>query len=181
MAEVRLRDIKEEFGDQVALEYRSFMLRPEPDPTVTFNDYRRTNWQRATREEPRTQFRLWESEESYPKCSVPALEAAACARLQGEEAFERFHFLVFRTLFTDNRDISDAKVLREVAEKGALDMPRFVQDFESHRLQGQVIEEYHEAVQRFGVTAIPTVLVNGKKLVGAVPAEEYRKAILRTL
>ena len=33
--------MKKKFGDRINIQYRCFLLRAEPDPTVVFNDYRR--------------------------------------------------------------------------------------------------------------------------------------------
>jgi hypothetical protein len=37
---VRLRQLKKEFGDRVQIEWRSFLLRPRPDPGRTLEKFK---------------------------------------------------------------------------------------------------------------------------------------------
>jgi predicted DsbA family dithiol-disulfide isomerase len=174
---VRLKKIKQEYGDKVDVQYRVFMLRPEPDPAAVFNEHRRAGWTRAGSHPDSGEFNLWTKGEEFPKCSLPSAEAGLAARAQGPEAWETFHMSLLRAFFTENRNISDKAVLLDVAEKSGLDMARFRDDLESGVNRQQAFAEYMEAVQQ-GVTGIPSVVVNEKALlVGAVPIEQYRYVI----
>ena len=64
-----------------------------------------------------------------------------------------------------------------VAEECHLDMDRFSADFaagEGHKL---AIEEYEEAINRFMVTAVPTVFFGQARVVGAVPLQDYLQVL----
>ena len=174
---MRLKKIKEEYGDKVNIEYRVFMLRPEPDPNAVFNEYRKTGWANAGSQPESGDFHSWESEENFPNCSLPSAEAGLAARAQGPEAWERFHENMFSAFFTENRNITDKEVLCEMAERSGLDMLRFRDDLESGVHREQAYREYMDAVQK-GVSGIPSVLVNDEALlVGAVGREQYKYVI----
>lgn len=175
---MRLKKIKEEYGEKVDVQYRVFMLRPEPDPTAVFNDYRKNHWTNANSQPDSGRFVMWEANgEEFPNCSMPSAEAGLAARLQGREAWEAFHDNLLAAFFTENRNISDKKVVFEVAEKSGLDMDRFRDDVESGGLRQKAIKEHMEATN-IGITGIPSVVVNEKAvLVGAVPTEQYRYVI----
>lgn len=169
--------IKEEYGDKVILEPRVFMLRPEPDPTAVFNDYRRTNWERCNAQPESGDYRMWEGGGDYPICSMPSAQAGLAARAQGPEAWDAFHMNLLAALFTESRDISQLDVLCDVAEKSGLDVALFRDEVASELHKEQAIKEYTEAINK-GVTGIPTVVVNDEAmLVGAVERENYRFVI----
>jgi predicted DsbA family dithiol-disulfide isomerase len=170
--------VKEKYGDRVAVEHRSFLLRAEADPSVVFNDYRRQHWSRANEQGDGGTFRAWHSDEPFPNHSLPSSEASKCAALQGADAFHRYHLALLKAVFEDSRNISDPQVLIQIAEEEGLDMPRFKETFLSGSQRDGVLREYFEAVQGFGVQSIPTVIIGRERaLVGAVARSEYDRAI----
>jgi predicted DsbA family dithiol-disulfide isomerase len=176
---VRLRKIEERFGDRVLIERRSFALRPSPDPTARFRGtYREQGWQRAARlaAPDGVVFNMWERDD-FPNWSLPALAAAKCASFQSKEAYDRMHYALFEAFFTRGMNIANREEIFSVAEACQLDMGRFSADFsdgEGHKL---AIEEYEEAINRFMVTAVPTVFFGHARVVGAVPLQEYLQVL----
>jgi predicted DsbA family dithiol-disulfide isomerase len=181
---VRLRKVKAQFGDRVDIVVKSFPLRPEPDPSVTFKGTsREEGWRRASAmgAADGAAFRLWDRDD-YATWSLPALEAAKCAALQGPAAFDRMDEALFRAFFQETRNISRREELLPVAEAAGLDLPRFLADFDSGRTRAQVVEDYVEAVRRYGIRGVPTVIFNDSaKLVGAHPLDAYLAAVARFL
>ena len=174
---MRLKKIKAEYGDKVDVQYRVFMLRPEPDPSAVFNDYRKNHWTNANSQPDSGNFTMWESEEEFPNCSMPSAEAGLAARFQGPEEWERFHDNLLAAFFTENRNISDKKTVGDVAEESGLDMDRYRDALESGGLREKAVKEYMEATN-LGITGIPSVVVNDHAvMVGAVPTEQYRYVI----
>lgn len=176
---MRLRSLKKELGDRLEIEWKAFPLRPAPDPSVTFKGtYREEAWKRcqAQAEPDGIVYNLW-SREDYPNWSLPALEAAKCAGLQGEEVFERLHLKLYEAFFALGRNIAREDELFEVVEAAGADMERFVADYESGTARARVLQDYEEARAQ-SVRAIPTVIVNGdRRLVGLVDLSEYRRVI----
>jgi len=132
--------------------------------------------ERAAQEE--ADFRPWDESQPYPSSSIPAQAAAKCALLQGKDAFERFHERVFAAFFGDCRDISDRRVLVEVAADAGLDIARFCADFDSGSQKAAVLAELVEGRKEYEGWGVPLAMVGGRyPLVGAVPMEMYRRAI----
>ena len=75
---------------------------------------------RVALDEDKISFSPWNPDEPYPASSMPALRAAKCAQLQGEEAFRRSHIALFRAFFEEGMNISERKVLISLAKKTGL-------------------------------------------------------------
>ena len=123
-------------------------------------------------------FRPWDTDKTYPSSSMPALIAGKSARLQGEEAFERFHVGVFKALFEDCRDISDREVLVSLATDAGLDIERFRAGLDSGAQEKEVLADYEEARSEYEGWGVPLAIFGDRyPLAGAVPVEMYRRAI----
>ena len=177
---MRLRKLQVEQGDRLQIQWKAFPLRPAPDPSVTFKGtYREEGWKRcrSMAEPDGITFNLW-TRDDYPAWSLPALEAAKCVALQGEEAFQRLHLRLYEAFFTHGKNIANPEEVVEVVRDSGADMTRFLADYESGKAREWVLKDYEEAVSRDRVRAIPTIVVNGgKRLVGLVDSGEYLKAI----
>lgn len=167
-------------GDHLKIEWKAFPLRPEPDPTATFKGtYREEGWRRcgAMAEPDGIRFNPWPRED-YPNWSLPALEAAKCVALQGEEAFDRLHLRLYDAFFGRGINIASPDELVGVIRESGADMSRFLADFQSGSARGAVVRDYEDALTRDHVRAIPTIIVEGgRRLTGLADVSEYRKAI----
>jgi len=174
---VRLRDIQQAYGDRVRVHWRTFPLIPGEQPDRHVTQKTRDGRQRVGAEEPRACFVPPEIDAPLPSSSIPALTAAKCAERQGEGAFARFHERLFTAHFRDNLDIGRPDVLRTLARESALDLARFETDFAGEAYEA-VLRDCAEGAAWFGVSGLPTVILNEKlSLVGAVPAERYHLLI----
>jgi len=167
------------------LEHRAFPLRPAPDPSVSFKGtYREQAWlrcgQMATPDG--VAFNPWPHTDHYPNWSLPALEAAKCAMLQGADAFDRLHVRLYRAFFTESRNIAEPTEVIKIAGEAGLDVERFVADYRAGAGSDAVVKDYTEAVEE-GVRSIPTVIFpeTGRALVGLVDGGQYRAAIEEAL
>jgi predicted DsbA family dithiol-disulfide isomerase len=115
---------------------------------------------------------MWERDD-FPAWSLPALAAAKCAAFQGKAAHDRLHYALFEAFFTRGKNIANRDEILEIVGEVGLDMDRFLVDFASGEGQKLAIEEYEESVNRYMVTAVPTVFFGQTRVVGAVPLEEY--------
>ena len=179
MAEVRLDAVLTRLARRVPLRRVGYILKPEPAAFPSFSSERRGHWQRAGAAEPSLGIRLWVKGERYPGSSVPALEAAQAARRQGDEASEAFHFALFRTFLVENSDISDRAVLEEVAAMCGLDLHRFRVDLKDPTVKETVYAEHLEAVDRYHVEAVPTIVIGEERIEGAAPPAVYEMALAR--
>lgn len=174
---MRLRDIQQAYGDRVCVHWRTFPLVPAEQADRRVTQKTRDGWRRVGDEEPRASFVPPEIDAPLPSSSIPALTAAKCAERQGQDAFERFHERLFTAHFRDHLDIGRPDVLRRLVRETALDLARFETDYAGEAYEA-VLRDCAEGAAWFGVSGLPTVILNEKlSLVGAVPAERYRLLI----
>ena len=174
---MRLREIGQDYGDRVRIHWRTFPLIPNEQPDRRVTQKTRDGWQKVGAEEPRARFALPAIGAHLPSSSMPVLTAAKCAERQGEACFERFHDRLFTALFAENLDIGRHDVLWTLAQECALDMERFKADFGGDAYDA-VLHDCAEGAAWFGVSGLPTVILNEKlSLVGAVSTERYRLLI----
>jgi predicted DsbA family dithiol-disulfide isomerase len=93
--------------------------------------------------------------------------------MQSKEAYDRMHYALFEAFFTRGINIANREEIFAVAEECQLDMERFRADFQAGEGHKLAIEEYEEAINRFMVTAVPTVFFGPARVVGAVPLDHY--------
>ncbi len=57
---MRLRRLQQEFGEALSIEWRSFLLRPRPDPSRTLEKFRAytRSWLRPAADEDAPEFRV---------------------------------------------------------------------------------------------------------------------------
>ena len=191
-AAVRLHEVEREFDGLVELEWKSYLLRPQPrrddpqvdDPTgAALEKFRRytQSWMRPASESQSGEFRVWESDEGPPTHSIPAHCVAKAAARVGPEAFERVHWRLLRAYFSENRDISRPETLRAIWRE--LELPEdALAAADEQAIHEQVIAEHNEAIE-FGANGVPAVRLadNPTCIVGSQPIELYRRWVERAL
>ena len=178
MAAVRLERLKQESAPKISLVWKAYPLAAGDFPGRRFNSYLANAWARATAEEPTLTFRPWPESQDLPSSSLPALEAAKCAELQGPDAFDRYHMALFRAFFAQCRDISHREVLISLATEASLDSARLGDDLDLRKEESKVLSEYKDGRQGAGIFGIPTAIFTEQlRLEGAVPLDTYRHAV----
>jgi predicted DsbA family dithiol-disulfide isomerase len=181
LASHRLKQVEAENAGAVTLEWKSYLLRPQPDEgrdLLEFVRYTR-GWLRPAAEPDAPLFRVWESTEGPPTHSIPAHVVARAARRHGEQAGRAMHERLLRAYFEESRDISREPTLRALwAELG---LP--AEAFEACRdpeLLRETARDHNEAVE-LGITGVPTVRVAGADafVMGAQPLVTYRRWVAR--
>ena len=181
MAAVRLRTLREQSAGRVTLTWRAFPLRPTPDPDATFKGtHRESGWARCRdlARDTDVEYRMW-ARPDYPAWSMPALDAAKCVALQGQDLFEAAHLALYRAFFTDGVNIGCPEEVIEVSGGiRGVDNSRFLRDYEAGRGRQAVLEDYEAALSQHGVRAIPTVVASGgRRVIGAVSLSEYQRVL----
>jgi predicted DsbA family dithiol-disulfide isomerase len=183
VAAVRLEQLEREVGDVLTVEWRSFLLRPEPRERTVEQFTRYTeSWARPAAAEPAAEFQVWSGEHEPPSHSVPALSAGKAVVAEfGGDAFDRFHHALLRAYFAENRTISDRGVMLDVAADVGLDRDRLdgrlARDREA--FEAAVVSDHRDALAR-GIAAVPTVVVADEYVLqGAMALEQYRKVVSR--
>ena len=165
---------------RIALTGRGHTKGPEDAPVtvVEFSDYECPYCRRA---EPtvaqvlseyagkvRFEYRHFPLESIHPKARG-AGEAAACADEQGR--FWEFH----EQLFAEGAELAEANLVEHATQLG-LDVKTFQACLAEGRGRARVDADL-AAGEAAGVTGTPAFFVNGVPFSGAIPIEEFRKAI----
>lgn len=182
-ATVRLQRIEEEFGPDVRVEWRSYLLRPNPrtrGDLERFRAYTRS-WERPAAEPDAGDFRVWQGDAGPPSHSVPPHLLAKAAATLGPDAFRSMHLRLMRAYFSENRDVTDDAVQRDLWLELGLPEAELARR-EDPALLEQVLDE-HAAAQEAGATGVPAVKLQGNDaiIVGAHPLELYRRWMTRLL
>ncbi|MDJ0788848.1 MAG: DsbA family protein [Myxococcota bacterium] len=179
----RLERLDEEYGSDLELEWKSYLLRPRPEERDLHKFVRYTqSWLRPASEADAPVFRVWESTEGPPSHSVPPhVVAKAAARLDGE-AFRSLHRALLAAYFEKNRDITATPVLRDLWAGAGLAADAFDEAVSDASLLDDVVRQHREAQER-GMTGVPSVGVRGHDgfVMGAQPLDVYRRWIDRLL
>jgi predicted DsbA family dithiol-disulfide isomerase len=181
LAEHRLEQLRAEAGGALELEWRSFLLRPRPEPgrdLLKFVRYTQS-WLRPASEPDAPVFRVWESTEGPPSHSVPAHLAAKAAAALGPDAFAALHGRLLRAYFEESRDISAAATLRALWAEAGLPEAAFASVGDERHL-AETLAEHDEAIS-LGITGVPAVRVAGTDafVLGAQPLATYRRWLER--
>ena len=109
----------------------------------------------------------------YRDYSLIAAEASLAARDQGK--FREMHLLLL-----DRSPKLDRGSLIGCAQELKLDVPRFTKDLDTMRHQPEIDRDLKlgEALDLYNT---PTIFINGVKLLGDRPIEEYRTIIDREI
>jgi predicted DsbA family dithiol-disulfide isomerase len=181
LAEHRLEQLRTEAGGALELEWRSFLLRPRPEPGRDLAKFVRytQSWLRPASEPDAPVFRVWESTEGPPSHSVPAHLAAKAAAALGPDAFAALHGRLLRAYFEQSRDISAEGTLRALWAEAGLPEAAFAARGDPTLLE-RTLAEHDEAVS-LGITGVPAVRVAGTDafVLGAQPLAVYRRWLER--
>jgi predicted DsbA family dithiol-disulfide isomerase len=92
-----------------------------------------------------------------------SFHAAAAARRQGREAFERFHAELLTLKHVEEQDHGKRSTLNEAASRAGLDLARFAADLDDRGLLVEIKNDYVAGKECLGVFGTPTfVFANGQ-------------------
>ena len=175
--------LREEFGDQLSLEWRSFLLRPHPGGSRDLEKFKAytKNWLRIAEDEPSGNFRAWATEERPPTHSIPPHLVAKAAAELGHEAFDVMHEALLRAYFADNRDISAEATLRAIWNECELTEDEFDRWSNPGHLKA-TLDEHNEALNcgANGAPAFRLAHINAA-IVGAHPVATLRHWVKRAI
>jgi predicted DsbA family dithiol-disulfide isomerase len=177
---VRLAKIKKEFGEAVEFNWRSFLLRPypEPKPLEKFKRYTQS-WKRPAEQKDAARFRVWSTDNDPPSHSVPPSIAVKAAARIGE--FDVYHLALMDAYFYQNRNVTDFTTILAVAREQGLDMERFEAAVNDADVHSEVVQDHNDAIKT-GVTGVPAVVVDGKfPIPGAQDLDFYRHLVKKLI
>ena len=108
--------------------------------------------------------------------SYDAQRVAYRIREHHPEKFQQFHRSVFDALWEENRDISDAEVLRELADDADIPTDTVTEALEDQETTEE-LEAAFQSAQKERITGVPTFVYGSHAARGAVPPEQLRRLI----
>ncbi|KLK94117.1 DSBA oxidoreductase [Microvirga vignae] len=173
-----LERIQKELGDDVQIDWRSFELRPEPEPTLDPNaEYLHRVWSQSVYPMAQERGMTLKLPPVQPR-SRKAHEAAEFARDAGR--LDAMNKALFRTFFEDGRDLADTDVLLEIGQSVGLDRDDLREALISGRYVQRVLDDQHLARQ-IGISGVPALIVSAGHqtylVSGAQPYETVKDVI----
>tara|TARA_B100000315_G_C14469195_1_gene537489 strand:- start:139 stop:759 length:621 start_codon:yes stop_codon:yes gene_type:complete len=98
------------------------------------------------------------------QASRSAANASLCAHEQGK--FVEYHDKLFKNQGQGEKSNFSSKTLKQFGKNLGLDIIKFDSCVSSNKYRAQVIDELNNAKTK-GITATPTFVINGEKVVGA--------------
>ena len=177
---MRLDKLKEHFGDRVEFEWKSFFLRTGPRDweRQDFLNYTQS-WLRPKEMEPGLDFNVWATDDPQPHSSVEAHVAFKVLEELAPDNAKAYHDRILKAYFTDNRDISNADILTQLAVEVGVDADAFQQAMATRgdAMTELAYEEYKSASSQ-GITSIPTVVFEHEfQVPGAQPQSTYEEIV----
>lgn len=161
----RLRALWPEYGARVRVAWKALALeiknsQSTPKPILDQENPLMTRQEPDLPMSPR-QAPDWE----YPGTILPAFEALACAREQGDDLAWAFSWRVRVAFFAESRNLAMRHVLLELARESGLDGDRFAADWDSGTRRPRVLAESHHGWEVLKVQGSPTFLLpNGRQV-----------------
>jgi len=174
--------LRGEYGDRVAFEWSSYLLRPEKKEGRDLEKFRHytKGWLRVGAAEDGAEFRIWEGDEGPPSHSIPPHTVAKAAARLSPEAFDAVHHGLMDAYFLHSRDITTEANLRDIWLEAGLPEAAF-EGSKDPALAEEVVAE-HRAALEAGVTGVPAMQLVGNPavIVGFHPIALYRRWIDKT-
>lgn len=170
--------IRNELGDDVQIDWRSFELRPEPEPTLDPNaEYLHRIWNQSVYPMAQERGMTLKLPPVQPR-SRKAHEAAEFARDAGR--LDAMNKALFKAFFEEGRDIADIDVLLEIGQSVGLDREDLREALISGRYVQRVLDDQHLAKQ-IGISGVPALIVSAGHqtylVSGAQPYETVKDVI----
>jgi len=108
------------------------------------------------------------AERTFTTNTHEALLLAEAAKGQGGELFELVHEGLFHAFFVQGKNIGDSAVLADIAVGAGFSPDEFERAMMDPVLEDALRENF-AAARKDGVTSVPTMLINGHLIRGALP------------
>lgn len=177
LAEGPIEAVAARYGGDVAIDWRPFELRPQPEPTLRpEGDYLRRAWANSVYPlAAEMGVRIVLPRVSPQPYTRLAFEGSLFAREQG--AASAYNHRMFTAFFQDERDIGDPGVLAALAGEIGLDRQRFAEALAARTYAEPCAQLLRHAYGVLGISSVPTIVI-GRRAVAGLVAEERLAAMI---
>lgn len=106
-----------------------------------------------------------------------ALKAAMVARCAPPDHYAAFVQVLFQTQMDWGMNADPTQALKRIALLGGISENKFNQCINDDALSKKIVAEEYAAQKDYGVDSTPTFFINGKKVVGALPYDDFVKEL----
>jgi hypothetical protein len=136
--------VQEKLGDELQISWKAFLLEQ-------VNSKRGLEW------------RAWK-DPRFTSRDIPPHEAAkSVLATHGQEAFERYHTVLFRAYHNQKRDLSNLLELLAIAREVDIDTTVLMEDLRTRKYKDAVGADHEEASEPWNIFGVPTILFDGKE------------------
>ena len=183
----KLREIAREMPDLKVI-HRSFALVWEKaDMERMFGSMENAraeileHWKRANETDPLRRFNpegMRAARFDFPTSKNPLLAAKAAGILWGEARYWDLFDAMQRAMFVESRNICDLEVIGDAVRGCGMDVSAWKRQFEDPSTLAGVKEDL-ALVESYGITSVPTLIVDKKrKISGSLPAERVKELLM---
>ena len=170
--------IQDELGEGIEIDWRSFELRPEPEPTLDPNaEYLHRVWNQSVYPMAEARGLSLKLPPVQPR-SRKAHEAAEFAR--GAGLLDSMNQALFKAFFEEGRDLADPDILLDIGRFVGLDADDLREALASGRYTQQVLED-QQLARQIGISGVPALIVTAGAqaylVSGAQPYETVKDVI----
>jgi predicted DsbA family dithiol-disulfide isomerase len=171
-----------ELGHGFEIDWRSFELRPELEPTLDPDaEYLHRVWNQSVYPMAQERGMVLKLPPVQPR-SRKAHEAAEFARQAGR--LDAMNNALFKAFFEDGRDLADIEVLLDIGQSVELDAGELHEALTSGRYEQRVIED-QQLARQIGISGVPALIVTAGAqaylVSGAQPYEAVKDVIARAI
>lgn len=173
-----LERIRNEFGNRVRIDWRSFELRPEPEPTLDPDaEYLHRVWNQSVYPMAQDRGLPMKLPPVQPR-SRKAHEATEFAREAG--LLDAMNGALFKAFFEEGRDLAETDTLLEIGESVGLDRAELREALASGRYAQSVLDN-QDLARQIGISGVPALVVSAGRqaylVSGAQPYETVKEVI----
>jgi predicted DsbA family dithiol-disulfide isomerase len=187
--EKSLQDFKDR--DSIEIEWKSYQLNPDmvTDTNVRMDEYLATHKGMTVEQAQQLHHQVsqmaaaegltYNMDKAVVANSFKAHVLAHFAKAAGKQ--DDVEELLFKSHFTDGKNIDDIEVLKSIAETAGLDKEQFEHIVRDGVLDDEVKMDIHEA-QQIGVRGVPFFVFNRKYAIsGAQPIEAFTQTLEKSI
>ncbi len=177
-----LERIQAELGSAVEIDWRSFELRPEPEPTLDPDaEYLHRVWNQSIYPMAQERGLAIKLPPVQPR-SRKAHEAAEFAREAG--LLDAMNQVLFKAFFEDGRDLASTDVLLDIGQSVDLEADGLREALASGRYTQRVLED-EKLARQIGISGVPALIITAGAqaylVSGAQPYETIKDVIARAV
>ncbi len=106
-----------------------------------------------------------------------ALKAALVARCAPHDNYPKFVEVLFQQQMVWGVQRDPTESLKKIAALGGIPGDKFDACLKDDAMSKSIVAGEYDAQQKYGVDSTPTFFINGKKVVGALPYEDFVKEL----